>query len=780
MTRFSLVLLLVVAVLIVVGCGDAGAPVLDTHDADARSEDAGARECSPTAERCDGVTDEDCDGVVDEDCDCVDGRTRACGTDVGACVAGVETCADGAWGRCTGAELARAETCDGLLDEDCDGTTDEDCACADGAVRSCGLGTGSCVAGTETCADGAWGACNGMTGPAAERCDGVEDEDCDGVVDEGCACAVGASRPCGSDVGRCALGAQSCAAGVWSECVGAIAPIAERCDGVEDDDCDGRVDEGCGCTDGASRSCGSDVGACVAGAQICAAGAWGTCLGAIGPRPETCDGTLDENCNGVVDDGCACTNGASRSCGSDVGECVAGAQTCAAGAWGLCLGAIGPRPETCDGTLDEDCDGVVDDGCACTNGAACSDADACTVNDVCESGVCVGEPRVCDTPPSPTCIGSALRTYAAVGACAGGACTHAPTDTICPFGCAGGACRECSPSWVFSDIAPGVVSNSPRSVAVDAAGRAHVVYGAAGFVQYARRTSTGAWVSERVGSGERPEIARSAGSLHIAYVERLAPGGFGLRHRFTMGDGVWLGADLSAVPASTATPIALDALGGAHISYAVRPTVGSRSLSYTFRRADGTYPVEPVVDGPVDVGHTSAIALDSAGGVHVAYLRPYGTVWHAHRSAGGIWSREIIQDSVGSATDPSPSLAIDSSDGLHVTYSDSVSGQLRHARRTAAGTWTVSDVARGWQQASVAVDAMGGVHLIAVDALGSGLGYARRPAGAEAWETETLRMAGFVLEGRPALALDGAGGAHIVYYRGAPETLRYGYRAACP
>lgn len=288
---------------VIAGCAGGGSP-RDGHS-DAARDDGGAEACTSTVEACDGTMDEDCDGVVDEGCACVDGRTRACGSDVGACSAGLETCAGGAWGACTGAEGAGDEACDGHSDEDCDGAVDERCACVDGSSRSCGTDTGSCVAGTEMCVDGAWGACRGRTGPAEEACDGLSDEDCDGVVDEGCACASGATRSCGSDVGRCVPGVQSCAAGAWSACVGATTAEAERCDGVLDENCNGVVDEGCACTDGASRSCGSDVGVCVAGAQVCDGGAWGACMGAVGPRTEVCDGTLDEDCDGTPDEGCA-------------------------------------------------------------------------------------------------------------------------------------------------------------------------------------------------------------------------------------------------------------------------------------------------------------------------------------------------------------------------------------------------------------------------------------------------------------------------------------------
>ena len=77
-------------------------------------------------------------------------------------------------------------------------------------------------------------------------------------------------------------------------CSDACSPSAESCNG-RDEDCDGRVDED------VRRSCGTDVGECVAGTEVCSGGAWSACAGAVGPSPEVCD-VLDNDCDGVSDD----------------------------------------------------------------------------------------------------------------------------------------------------------------------------------------------------------------------------------------------------------------------------------------------------------------------------------------------------------------------------------------------------------------------------------------------------------------------------------------------
>jgi hypothetical protein len=85
--------------------------------------------------------------------------------------------------------------------------------------------------------------------------------------------------------------------------------------------------------------------------------AWAASVTGCTPVAETCN-NRDDDCDGAVDEGL------SRNCGTDVGECEFGTETCAAGAWGACLGAVWPVPEVCD-DLDNDCDAASDDDWVC-------------------------------------------------------------------------------------------------------------------------------------------------------------------------------------------------------------------------------------------------------------------------------------------------------------------------------------------------------------------------------------------------------------------------------
>ncbi len=112
-----------------------------------------------------------------------------------------------------------------------------------GARRACGSNIGICVEGTRTCVNSAWSDCVGEVAPATEVCD-TEDNDCDGEVDEEviCTCTEGQTRECGTDIGACEFGMQTCIGNTWAECVGDIEPVAELLDGV-DNNCNGEIDE---------------------------------------------------------------------------------------------------------------------------------------------------------------------------------------------------------------------------------------------------------------------------------------------------------------------------------------------------------------------------------------------------------------------------------------------------------------------------------------------------------------------------------------------------------
>lgn len=200
-------------------------------------------------------------------------------------------------------------------------------------------------------------------------------------------CAPGDTEPCYEteggtslgpipvkSVGSCKVGVRTCSSLlVWGSCVGAVAPLpSDSCEPGNDANCNDMPNEGCSCTNNQTRPCGSDVGECAKGTQTCTNASWGPCVGEVtAATTDTCEAGNDANCNGSPNNGCECINGAKQECGNGTGNCRKGEKTCTNGIWGSCVGGVTPQTsDKCSPVGDDaNCNGVPNEGCDCTPGA---------------------------------------------------------------------------------------------------------------------------------------------------------------------------------------------------------------------------------------------------------------------------------------------------------------------------------------------------------------------------------------------------------------------------
>lgn len=419
-------------------------------------------------------SDDDCDLLIDEDFPskgtaCNDGGVGACrGTGTMVCRA------DGTGTECVISNPGgspSSEVCD-TLDNDCDGRIDEGGVCGgscgdvelcnnidddcdtrvdENLTRGCGTDVGECSLGTETCQAGTWVGCNAV-GPTPEVCDGL-DNNCDGSQDgfaETCSSLPGGNP----QVGICRPGNRVCqpaGGGTYGPCLGEVVPRAESCNSL-DDDCDGSVDEGTG-GNACSSNCGVGTTVCVDGQLQCQSSA--------GTSDNNCNG-FDDDCDGTVDEG------APPGGPCDMGGTVCGGQLrCISGSY-QCAGGEPIRDESCD-CSDNDCDTRIDEDPNCPAGATCANCQCafpcaegefpCPVGKLCENNFCVNDPcfnvtcpradngdlKVCrngdcvvacdvaDCPSPLICLGS-------TGMCVTDDCATFPDRCSASEVCVGGAC----------------------------------------------------------------------------------------------------------------------------------------------------------------------------------------------------------------------------------------------------------------------------------------------------------------------------------------------------
>ncbi len=198
---------------------------------------------------------------------------------------------------------------------------------------------------------------------------GVDAESVDSGVDAALDASDDATLDAASDSGADAQADVAIdSAGDAGEC----AAEETLCNGL-DDDCDDRIDEGN--PEGGAR-CGTGVGACEQGTETCVAGDI-VCQGGVEPTDETCNGA-DDDCDTRTDEGVLNTfyrdmDGDSYGTSSTCEACTAAGCSGGASLWATrpgdcddsCAVCFPGNPEVCD-EENNDCDAMTDEGVTTT------------------------------------------------------------------------------------------------------------------------------------------------------------------------------------------------------------------------------------------------------------------------------------------------------------------------------------------------------------------------------------------------------------------------------
>ncbi len=222
------------------------------------------------------------------------------------------------------------------------------------------------------------------------------------------------------------------------------------------------------CPDGyqasCTNTCNPDTGQCSTCTPSCS-GHTEYCGDGICNRNET-SSSCSQDCGSPGGGGggggsANCTAGQTRQCGSDVGECSYGTETCQSNStWGSCTGSVGPHGEACNGR-DDDCDGVVDEN-------------VCPGGDLCGDGFCNGNETSTSCPQD--CSGNQTnQTY-----CGDGVCNGDETKSTCPQDCGSpqtfdlicgnGICSEAVRIMLIEDDTPTKVNRGYKTIDVQLLG----------------------------------------------------------------------------------------------------------------------------------------------------------------------------------------------------------------------------------------------------------------------------------------------------------------------
>lgn len=216
-----------------------------------------------------------------------------------------------------------------------------------------------------------------------------------------------------------------------------------------------------------------------------------------------------------------------------------------------------------------------------------------------------------------------------------------------------------------------------------------------------------------------------------------------------------------------ATSIALDSAGNVYIAFADSYTY---SLQYV-TNVTGRWVTHTVdtTSGSSLVGFYVSLAMDSSDNLHISYyeydwVSGEGWLKYATGSSGGAsWALTRIDGGSGANVGSFSSLALDSSDAIHISYRDETNETLKYATDSLGGwvSMTVDNTANVGRMSSLALDSTNKAHISYLDDDNQEIKYATNALGS--WAEESVVTTGSYGY-YSTIAVDSSDNLHIVYY----------------
>lgn len=202
----------------------------------------------------------------------------------------------------------------------------------------------------------------------------------------------------------------------------------------------------------------------------------------------------------------------------------------------------------------------------------------------------------------------------------------------------------------------------------------------------------------------------AAGRPHVVYVGHDGQYRFSLKYAVFDG-GAW---QITPVDNEMATgwypSLALDSRGEPHVAY----HHAHDRLMYAHYYSGSWH--NQTVDSGGDVGEHAALAVDSADRPHIAYADETANSLKYAKRTGATWQIVTVAAMPAMGQSITLDLALDAADRPHICYYDDTVGQVKHARYDGA-TWRIATVASdltiyNGQGCSIAVDSDSHPHIV--------------------------------------------------------------------